>query len=527
MLNKGFIGFWGSRLDNIVLERLLEYKNILKDSRCFSMQHYVIVASSEYVYKQDKQQLEIRIGQPDNFITSLFASVEINDVSVLLKRDRWGTRNIYYCKLNCGIIFSSDIKYILSLPITDITEYDEMSLEECASLGYIYENSNTLFKKIKQLPRNTELLYKKNELTVKEKVISCAKDKYPTFEEAYLDFKHSFESTVKKYLGLKGKRVFLLSGGMDSSALVIAASRCNERLNTISFMSNNNISDILYARKIAKMLKSNHIEIAFNEHEALYQFPFFLNSIENVEFEGIFSFLGGFSYFLLCSKIKDLGFNIVYPGEGADEILGGYYWQLTHPFGFVDSLKKLTETLTFNKIISLFPDVEEKKIYREIAYYFLQGTALTNYHLSCIEHSARFFDIFSCPIYMDIDIYDVIKNVPMKWLCDDNKTKIILRKYLLSYLMPVRLKGLVNRKKLAMPSVITDDFVNKFKLISQMESRKSKNPFTDIIKGKPENIFMLDVFHKYYTKRPLEKIDIKEWQEDIRRIEKHESIVHW
>ncbi len=55
----------------------------------------------------------------------------------------------------------------------------------------------------------------------------------------------------------------------------------------------------------------------------------------------------------------------------------------------------------------------------------------------------------------------------------------------------------------------------------------SKNPYFDVLKGNKTSIFMLDIFHKYYTLRPLEKIDLNEWREDIERIRKNEYFIHW
>lgn len=105
-----------------------------------------------------------------------------------------------------------------------------------------------------------------------------------------------------------------------------------------------------------------------------------------------------------------MGFDVIFPSEGADELFGGYYWQLTHTFGFVDNLKKITyDTKMYDEILNLFPAVEERNIYREVAYNFLQGSALTNYHLNCIEYSAKAFSLYSYSIYMVCEHRDYIQ----------------------------------------------------------------------------------------------------------------------
>ena len=201
---------------------------------------------------------------------------------------------------------------------------------------------------------------------------------------------------------------------------------------------------------------------------------------------------------------------------------------MTHTFGFVDRLRIKTEhTSLYNRIVGLFPEVEDRTLYREITYHFLQGSALTNYHLSCIEHIAKACNLYSYPIYMTDRIYQVIKDVPMSWLCDGQDTKLLMRKYLSQHLHSVGLSGLITRKKLAMPSVITTSFTDTISTLAAREAKYSDNPYKRILKERDLNIMMLDIFHKYYTLRPLDDISEQEWQEDMVKIRKNESIIHW
>lgn len=124
-------------------------------------------------------------------------------------------------------------------------------------------------------------------------------------------------------------------------------------------------------------------------------------------------------------------------------------------------------------------------------------------------------------------IYNIIKDVPLSWLCDGQNTKLLMRKYLSQYLTPVGLSSLITRKKLAMPSVITTSFMDTVTTLAAMEIKYSDNPYKGILKEKALNIMMLDIFHKYYTLRPLNNTCEEEWKEDILKIKKNESIIHW
>ena len=527
---KGFIGFWGNREENLISRALCDtYVEIICNSVLFCKERYTIIASSDYLSHCSGDCIDMTSGicqDPDSKSLAVFLKIAPEQLSV--ERDRWGTRTAYYCCVGKNIYFSSDIRFLLALPVSGIRVYDEASLMESAALGYLYEEERTLFQNIKQFPRNSKCTFQDGRLEINRTVISCNKERFATPEEAFEAFSDAFETAVSNTKWISGRKAYPLSGGMDSSAIAIAAAKHMGNIDTLAFASENNTEDTYYAAEVSRLIGSHHTVLPFHTQTAMSDFPAFLNHIENVEFHGIFSPLGGYSYYLMCKEIARLGYCCVFPGEGADELLGGYYWQMTHTFGFVDRLKTQTEhTPLYSRVVGLFPEVEERSIYRELAYYFLQGSALTNYHLSCIEHTAKACGLYNYPIFMSDRIYQVIKDVPMSWLCDGQSTKLLMRNYLSQHLAPVGLSNLITRKKLAMPSVVTASFTDALTALATMEARHSDNPFRKLLKEQPLNIMMLDVFHKYYTCRPLDDVCTDEWQEDMLRIKKDERIIHW
>ena len=526
---KGFIGFFGRLQESVISPCLWDkYKLAIYNGVSFRNAGYTVIISDEYIISQEENLLRFKYGKDrlsdSNNMTVL---IEISESSLLIERDRWGTRMVYYVCDRENIYFASDMRFLLELPINNIRGYDYNSLSESAVLGYIYAENHTLFSKINQLPRNSRLNMSKGNLIIEKNNLSANKQRFKSFEVASLAFSNAFENAILEASKIGGKKAYLLSGGMDSSAIAIAASKI-EQIDAISFSSDNNIDDIFYAKKLADNIDCKHIIYTFDRDKAIIDFPVFLYDTENVEMEGIFSPLGGYAYYLLCKEIHQAGYDVIFPGEGADEILGGYYWALTHTFGFVDKLKNnATDTFLYEKVVGLFPEIEERNIYREIAYYLLQGSALTNYHLSCVEHTAKASGLFNYPIYMTYVIYDIVKDIPMDWLCDGRDTKLVLRSYLGRFLENIGLSRLMTRKKLAMPSVVTIDFMKKLYLLAEKEAKMSNNPYSNILKGKPLNIFMLDVFHKYYTLNPMKPIDVDMWKEDLTRIENGESIIYW
>lgn len=528
---KGFLGFW-SFSDTKPLSKTLDdaYMDIITNGVSFKNERYTVVVSKDFLNEISEESVEIASGKCNSSKAhSMITTIKMNKDRFLAIRDRWGTRTFYYCLVDDGFYFASDIRFLLSLPIKCINQYDEDTLIESSTLGFILSSDKTLFEYIKQLPRNYKMSWENGAFCIDRiKILSSDKGHFESFDEAYNAFSTAFKNSVASATEIPGAKAFLLSGGMDSSALALAANECVGKIDTISFASDSNSEDIRYAKQIATFINSNHTVLNFDEKNALYKLPEFLNNIENLELEGIFSPLGGFAYYLLCNEVKKLGYEIIYPGEGADEILGGYYWQLTHSFGFVDKLKSRVKNTSVQTVINtMFPDVEERAFYREMSYYFLQGTALTNYHLSCVEHSAKAFNMLNYPVYMTGALYDVIKDVPMKWMCDGEKTKILLRRFLMSYLSNNGLEGLITRKKQAMPSVIPGTLSQQIEKIAIMAEALSNNPYKTILGENKTSVLMLDIFHKYYTLRPLQEVNLEEWKEDIERISRNEYFVHW
>lgn len=528
---KGFLGFWSFSGVKPLSETLIDaYNETITNGVSFENERYTVVVSKDFLGKISEESIEVISGKCDSIEAhSMSITIKINKNQFLATRDRWGTRTLYYCLVNGGFYFSSDIRFILSLPIEDIKQYDEDALIESATLGYILSADRTLYSKIKQLPRNYKMSCLGDEFCVdRNTILSADRIRFDSFDEAYDAFSSTFKSVAASATGISGEKAFLLSGGMDSSALAIAASESIGKIDTISFASESNSEDAYYAKGIASYINSRHSILKFDETKAINKLPEFLNSIENLELEGIFSPLGGFAYYLLCDEVKKMGYEVIYPGEGADEILGGYYWQLTHSFGFVDRLKGLTKGTSVRTVIdAMFPDTEERAFYREMSYYFLQGTALTNYHLSCVEHSAKAFGMLNYPTFMSGSLYDVIKEVPMKWLCDGEKTKLLLRRFLFNYLGDVGLEGLITRKKQAMPSVVPNSLSCQIEKLAAVSEIHSNNPYKEILRGNKTSILMMDIFHKYYTLRPLEKVNLTEWKEDIERMNRNEYFIHW
>ena len=523
----GFIGFYGNNVErywHTICERLF---NCIDNAMIYRNESSCVTYSQELALSpHPTSELKLQIGIESTKHSAMVSTVTINEM-LYLRRDYWGIRNIYYAMMSDGILFASDLKLILFSREYTPLEYDEKSLEECSSLGYIYREDATLFRGIKKVRKNETLCRSKEKDAFFLKNHKALKYTFRNFDDAYGVLLSTLEKVVRdSMVNLKGNKLFMLSGGIDSTVLSVFASQCHA-IHTATFLSDDNKEDAFYASSVAKLISSKHQEIVFPK-DAIHYIPEYLHSVEFLEMDGIFSPLGGLANYLFVKEMSCPQGTILFSGDGADELLAGYYWQFTHPYGFVDKLKQLTKRhRLYDEISCLFPLPEEKEQYRSIIQKFLLGTALTNYHLNCIEHIARRFKVHSVPIYMDKRLTDIMCSIPISWLCNDWETKRPLKKILVQYLASHDLGSLVSRKKMAMPSSVPNNFMKRLHKLSLVYKR-CNHPYAHLLGFSPMNIMMFDILHKYFTLSPIDVPEVAEWEQDMERMRRsHEPIVYW
>ena len=260
-----------------------------------------------------------------------FAIWDKKNSKLILSRDRFGEKPLFYSIQNDGIYFSSDIRVIRCLS-EKIYDYNISRLTKGIVCGYksLYKNpSETFFKKILQIP-HASYVEIKNNLEFKIK-------KYWTVEKKNINFKTDFElietardflfNSIKIRLRSDVPLAFCLSGGIDSGALVsVAAKKFNIKVNTFSILDN---ADIRYNEKknidtVVRDISSNHHEINIKDIQN--------NSSNVARLKKLIDYKSGpiptITYFLhsfLSENISKNNFKVAISGTAADEVYSGYY----------------------------------------------------------------------------------------------------------------------------------------------------------------------------------------------------------
>ncbi|CAN5396343.1 asparagine synthase (glutamine-hydrolyzing) [soil metagenome] len=248
-----------------------------------------------------------------------FAMLDKRKNELVIARDRFGVKPFYYAELNNGLYFGSEIKTLKTLPFFD-EEIDYEAMSIYLSLFFI-PDPWTIYKKVRKLKSGNYLIVREDGIRIKEYADLDFSSKIKiTKEEAELQTASLFKQAVKRQLLADVPVGVLLSGGMDSRAVLAAATEYNGATEsfTITF------SEELYnegneAADWSKVYNAKH-------HTMLYTEKMFCREVKNRQkhLDEPYGILCDTAMQEFAFFIKEKGFKVVLSGAGGDELFAGY-----------------------------------------------------------------------------------------------------------------------------------------------------------------------------------------------------------
>lgn len=238
-------------------------------------------------------------------LNGMFFIVAIKGDEVNLIRDRYGIKPCYYYETEDTIIFSSEIKPILSHP-----DYKFKVNTSAKNSWLTYNNTftnDTLFDGIKQVPKatclhlNTGAFYTYWEWKFTPTPMG--------YEEAKRVIRFLFHQSIKRQTPTEVKFGTCLSGGLDSNII----NKCLGDVYTFSagFTGGND------ERSLAELSSKKHYEVVYNN---VRHFKETINSLEDLRVGASWS---NYGLYELASKFV----KVLFDGAGGDELFGGYSWR--------------------------------------------------------------------------------------------------------------------------------------------------------------------------------------------------------
>ncbi len=242
--------------------------------------------------------------------------------TLMLGRDPFGIKPLYYMHREGRLTFSSESKAFYRDPSLNRTKIDEEQLQHYFTYQYIPEPS-TLHPEIKILSAGHYMICDFNS----EPDVRFEKYYTPSFAPVSSDdfdkrarhLRETVESSVKYHMISDVDVGTFLSGGIDSAVITATASKLNPGIKafTVAF-GVKEYSEIEEAEGIAKHLDVEHIKLIAGLED-------FKRAFDKVIYHLDFPMAdpSTMAIYLICEEAAR-HLKVVLSGEGSDELFGGY-----------------------------------------------------------------------------------------------------------------------------------------------------------------------------------------------------------
>ena len=287
---------------------------------------------------------------------------------LVLGRDRFGEKPLFYTIKNNSLFFASEAKAIFPFGI-------EKKVNHRAVVNYLFEgvlgaNKYSFFENINQIENSHYYVFSLNPKTEKleQEEKSCfwtppSKNIKIKYDDAVEKFRELLLDAVKIRLSDEVKFAVMLSGGLDSSAITSVAAKYNKdrQITAISAIYPGNVLDeSSFARTVTDKYKN--LETIWVDD---IDYDNFLKNIKHVTWQQEIPIPDGsiVAQSILMQRIAEKGIKVVLSGIGGDEVLAGYP-NIFYPAQIGNELKKLNFlNIRFRAIYHSLPNSLKNYIY--------------------------------------------------------------------------------------------------------------------------------------------------------------------
>ena len=263
------------------------------------------------------------------YLNGMFAIclIDVARKQVILARDRFGVKQLYFARTSQGTVFASELKAILASGLVKL-DVDESALLSYLALFYCPE-PRTLVKGVRKLPAGTWMRLKagsQEEITRYFEVPTTPDRQVADLEEAARKTKELLWQSVELQLQADVPVGISLSGGIDSSAIACAAVDHQQPGTGATALTihwpDTPPDEVASATELCKHLGIAHEVLEIPVRELLDELPMLgWISDEPVADPAIYS------QFCIARQAAHY-VKVLLSGAGGDELFGGYgiYW---------------------------------------------------------------------------------------------------------------------------------------------------------------------------------------------------------
>ena len=248
---------------------------------------------------------------------------DLRQKKLLLARDRFGIKPLYYWQDGGDLYFGSELKCLLAVDRYE-RQMDLQSVSDFFTFKYV-PGPRTIYRGIAELPPGHTAVWKSGEFTTRRywqlKFSTDHNKSVDYYREGLL---HHLEEAVRLHLVSEVPLGSFLSGGIDSSAIVaLMAKICpgNVKTFTVGFGEGQPGADERpYARTVAELFKTDHSECVYDNPQTQVEsiLPLMLEA-----FDEPFADSSMIPNYLVCQAARQW-VTVAMSGIGGDELFAGY-----------------------------------------------------------------------------------------------------------------------------------------------------------------------------------------------------------
>jgi asparagine synthase (glutamine-hydrolysing) len=238
---------------------------------------------------------------------------------LILARDRFGIKPLYYCLLsNGGIAFASEVKALRRSGVVS-HERDAEALTGFLLFGSV-PSPLTILKDVRCLLPGHYLVAQNGDTTLHRHW------NLPTFHACQngenrgtADLHSILKDAVTRHLVSEVPLGIFLSGGIDSAGLVALTSRATHsacKTLTMSFVEKA-WSEAQQARQIAEHFSTEYAEVLVRGDDFIRELPEILTAMDQPTTDGV-------NTYFVAKAARQAGLTVILSGLGGDEVFWGY-----------------------------------------------------------------------------------------------------------------------------------------------------------------------------------------------------------
>jgi asparagine synthase (glutamine-hydrolysing) len=281
-----------------------------------------------------------------------FALWDLNRKKLLIARDRFGEKPLFYGVFENKLLFASEPKVLLENPAVE-AEIDLDSLRQYLSFDYV-PAPHSIYKGISKLPA-AHLLTLENGQVKTRRYWNLSFEKPAeklSMREASKQLGELLADSVRMRMVSDVPLGILLSGGVDSSAIAAFATQFSqEKVKTFSIgFEEDSFDESKFAREVAKHLGTEHYEDKLSVETAVELISGIGKWLDEPLSDG--SLLPTF----LLSRFVRQHVTVALGGDGGDEIFAGYPMYYAHKMARVyDQLPRFVRNGMIEPVVKSLP----------------------------------------------------------------------------------------------------------------------------------------------------------------------------